>query len=122
MELEVIRTHKKSLPVLQKGITSPSGINTFDAGFDTNINKVDEWEKLKSAGAVFLPAAGHRNASGLYDVGSTGYYWHSSPREDAADYAYLLYFKGFSLYDSHILKRELGPVCPSRHRSEITLP
>ena len=69
---------------------------------------MDEWEKLKSAGAVFLPAAGHRNASGLYDVGSTGYYWHSSPREDAADYAYLLYFKGFSLYDSHILKRELG--------------
>lgn len=80
MELEVIRTHKKSLPFLQKGITSPSGINTFDAGFDTNINKVDEWEKLKSAGAVFLPAAGHWYDD-RYDSGGYARHWHSTAGE-----------------------------------------
>ena len=28
---------------------------------------------------IFLPAAGHRNGTSLYNAGSNGYYWSSSP-------------------------------------------
>ena len=41
--------------------------------------------------SIFLPAAGNRGES-LYDVGSNGYYWTSSPYESDSNYAYNLYF------------------------------
>ena len=40
--------------------------------------------------SIFLPAAGYRNGSSLYYVGSGGYYWSSTPY--GSDYAYYLGF------------------------------
>ncbi len=48
------------------------------------------WETLESAGAVFLPAAGDRFGTAVYDVGSGGYYWSSTA---SAYSAYYLYFR-----------------------------
>ena len=39
----------------------------------------EEWSKMEANGAVFLPAAGCRFGTGVYDVGSNGYYWSASP-------------------------------------------
>ena len=47
----------------------------------------------KSIGnSIFLPAAGGRNGSDLYNAGSYGYYWSSSLCPSNSDYAYFLYF------------------------------
>ncbi len=38
----------------------------------------EEFRTMEQAGVVFLPAAGNRNGTGLYYVGSNGNYWSSS--------------------------------------------
>ena len=42
--------------------------------------------------SIFLPAAGYRDSSGLYYVGSNGSYWSSSLYESTPNRAYALYF------------------------------
>ncbi len=39
---------------------------------------IKDWESAQAAGIVFLPAAGYRFGSDVYDVGGYGYYWSSS--------------------------------------------
>ena len=36
------------------------------------------WSQMESAGCVFLPAAGARGGTSVYDVGTRGFYWASS--------------------------------------------
>ena len=52
---------------------------------------------------IFLPAAGGRNGTNLYSVGSRGYYWSSSLYTGYPDYAWYVYFNsddvGRSDYD-----------------------
>ena len=62
--------------------------------------------------SIFLPAAGCRYGSSLYDAGSYGYYWSSTPY-DSNDYAYSLYFgSGFHyVYDgSRDYGRSVRPI------------
>ena len=42
--------------------------------------------------SIFLPAAGYRYGSSLYDAGENGNYWSSSPNESNVYYAYYLGF------------------------------
>ena len=42
--------------------------------------------------SIFLPAAGFRNGTSLYEAGSEGYYWSSTPNESNTDFACYLYF------------------------------
>lgn len=52
---------------------------------------LNDWSELEAAGAVFLPAACYRNCEGsVYDVGSGGNYWSSTP--NSSQYAWRLYF------------------------------
>ena len=41
---------------------------------------------------IFLPAAGDRSGTSLYDAGSRGYYWSSSLNKGTPDRAWLVYF------------------------------
>lgn len=61
-------------------------------------NRYDEsgWNAMESAGAVFLPAAGYRNDSKIFDKGTDGYYWSSSP--DNTTYAYIIHFCDSRIY------------------------
>ncbi len=69
--------------------TCPEGI-TFKSGFHSDYGEdyyaayqtftADQWLKLESAGAVFLPAAGGRYGSGWYDLQLSGYYWSATER------------------------------------------
>jgi hypothetical protein len=52
---------------------------------------VEQWSKLESAGAVFLPASGGRSGSNVYLVQGYGYYW-SATESIESDYAYCLNF------------------------------
>ena len=67
--------------------TCPAGV-TFKSGFHSESSveaygqyqtfSADQWSKLESAGAVFLPAAGDRGGSVVGDVQRGGLYWSAT--------------------------------------------
>lgn len=82
--------------------------NTSGASFNGNQISATDWASMLEAnGAVFLPAAGWRLGTGVYYVGSDGYYWSATYR--SSDYAYDVYFGG------SILNAE---ECATRSRTE----
>ena len=75
------------LILLPDNWTCPAGV-TFKSGFHSEIGEdyyavyqtftVEQWSKLESAGAVFLPAAGYRAGSSVDFVRYDGYYWSAT--------------------------------------------
>jgi len=67
-------------------------------GFQTNVYSAGDWNRMQSAGAIFLPAGGYRDIARVNMVGSYGCYWTSTCYTD--DSAYELYFldSGFDFY------------------------
>jgi uncharacterized protein (TIGR02145 family) len=51
----------------------------------------EHWAKLEALGAVFLPAAGSRYGSDVYDVQYSGRYW--SATASSSNYSNYLYFR-----------------------------
>ena len=64
----------------------PDGVSTAISGTYT----AEDWSYLEKLGAVFLPAAGYRSGTSLYNLGSDGYYWSSTYESESR--AYLLRF------------------------------
>ena len=56
---------------LPDGLTFTSGEN----GYEQNTYSASDWSKMEANGAVFLPAAGHRTGTGMFNVGFEGDYW-----------------------------------------------
>ncbi len=58
-------------------ITAPTGINDIgNTGWNSNIYTLAQWTEMEAAGAVFLPAAGHRMGTSVST--GLGYYWSST--------------------------------------------
>ena len=57
------------------------------AGYKVQSNKTGYTDKY-----IFLPAAGYRYGTSLYNAGSSGYYWSSSLYASSPNNAYRLYF------------------------------
>ena len=74
--------------------------------FADNTYTAEQWTVMESAGAVFLPAAGYRYGTDVSNVGSSGYYWSSTPSVE--DYAYSLRFGSYSLYRQYYNSRYYG--------------
>ena len=81
--------------------TLPSGVKftANSCGFTTNQYSADEWLVMENAGAVFLPAAGHRFGTKVSDVGAVGYYW--SGTYNASSYVYYFNFTSSNVYASN---------------------
>lgn len=65
--------------------------------------------------SIFLPAAGYRIGSSLYNAGSYGYYWSSSLYSSYSVYAYYLYFYSSNVdwyFDSRDFGHSVRAVCP----------
>ena len=62
----------------------------------------------KNGASIFLPAAGVRNDTYLYDVGSYGDYWSSSLRTNDPNYAYYVLFYSDFVYRYYSLSRYHG--------------
>ena len=87
------------LILLPDNWTCPAGV-TFKSGFHSSYGTeyyaayqtftVEQWSKLESAGAVFLPASGGRYGTYVNYVQYYGYCW--SATEDSSDSAYYLDF------------------------------
>ena len=72
-------------------VALPIGINgTDNSGWEGNNYSADDFALMQSAGAVFLPAAGYRDRTSVYYVGSSGHYWSAS--HSSSGYAYSVYF------------------------------
>ena len=75
------------LILLPDNWTCPAGV-TFKSGFHSSYGAeyyaayqtftADQWSKLESAGAAFLPAAGCRDGSDVYGVQYYGNYWSAT--------------------------------------------
>ena len=96
------------LILLPDNWTCPAGV-TFKSGFHSDWSleaygqyqtfSADQWSKLEKSGAVFLPAAGCRYGSNVYDVQLDGYYWSTTKSDRygesclyfSSNEAYLLY-------------------------------
>ena len=59
--------------------TLPEGLN-FTAEYSdwANVYTAEQWAQMETNGAVFLPAAGYRTGTSVYNVDSSGRYWSSS--------------------------------------------
>ena len=52
--------------------------NENSLGYSSNAISLGLWQQMEAEGAVFLPAAGYREGTLIYQVDGTGYYWSSS--------------------------------------------
>jgi hypothetical protein len=80
-------------PSTEKGLVWAGSYysNSNNDNYSHNSYMASEWDKMESAGAVFLPAVGFRDCGGSVDyVGSLGYYWSSTP--NGSEGAWYLYF------------------------------
>lgn len=76
---------------------------TWTAMQDSNGKSVNGYKvsnKSDNSKYIFLPAAGYRDGAYLYDDGSIGIYWSSTPNPNFQSYAYYLYFFGSSISPS----------------------
>ena len=73
--------------IFKSGFHSSYGVDYY-AAYQTFT--AEQWSKLESAGAVFLPAAGYRYGSNVNNVQDDGNYW--SATESNSDNAYYLDF------------------------------
>ena len=88
--------------------------NQGGASFSSNVITAAQWNTLEQHGAVFLPAAGLRGGTSVYNVGSNGYYWSASYGN--SDIAWFVYFSGSYLstdgnYDGRYYGRSVRLVC-----------
>ncbi|MBR6117408.1 MAG: leucine-rich repeat protein [Paludibacteraceae bacterium] len=74
--------------------TLPSGLSFTNSieNYTTNQYNGADWTAMESAGAVFLPAAGVREGTDIYQVNLYGWYWASTPNETDGGKAYYLWF------------------------------
>lgn len=77
--------------------TLPTGssFNPGLKGWNNNTYDASAWATMKTAGAVFLPAAGSRYGTGVDYVGGGGYYWSSTPYDEGS--AWSVVFGGSSV-------------------------
>ena len=59
-------------------VAAPQNVNSPSGTWGNNSYTASDWSAMQTAGAVFLPAAGRRGGSKVYNVGAYGYYWSSS--------------------------------------------
>ena len=84
------------LILLPDNWTLPTGV-TFtygEGGWSQDTYSASEWSKMEANGAVFLPATGYRDGTGVDYVVSCGLYWSSSANDD-----YSAYCLSFGNYD-----------------------
>ena len=96
------------LILLPDGWETPSSVKfTYAPGnYSTNVYSQDEWAVMQSYGAVFLPAAGLRDGTSVFDVGTLGRYWSPSYYDD--NFAYIVDFLDFYVSASNYDHRNYG--------------
>ena len=95
-----------TVSVLGDGNMSDSYKSFSESDYSSNVYTASQFSQLESAGVVFLPCAGYRYGSGVYDVGSRGYYWPATPGD--TDNAGYMYFDPTNAYAGGRIDRNYG--------------
>lgn len=84
-------------PSRTKGLEWSSGMyyNSKNDNFTHNTYTAKEWDTMEKAGAIFMPAAGYRSGTDMYNVGVECSYWTSTTKNEYR--AYCLGFNSCSL-------------------------
>ncbi len=89
---------KNGIIILPDGVSSTTG---FVSGLDNwTVVTNENWDAMEAAGAVFLPAAGYRSMSYVYEFGNNLYYWSSTHRDNDTAYC-ILFDKGYPYFSSN---------------------
>ncbi|MBQ2187335.1 MAG: hypothetical protein II401_02070 [Bacteroidales bacterium] len=93
---------------------SLNNTNNNGADFGGNSITAQQWNSLEQRGAIFLPAAGDRSGTSIFNAGNYGIYWSSSRRDDSD--AYYFEFNSNTLatdYDSRYYGSSVRLVRPT---------
>lgn len=86
---------------------SLNNTNSSGASYSSNRISQSDWtNRLEANGAVFLPAAGYRGWTNVYNVGSNGFYWSASYYDSNG--AHNVYFYDGSLSPGGWYDRDRG--------------
>lgn len=77
-------------PLTGVTFTGTPQYNTSNAEFSSFTVTTAGWNLMEAAGAIFLPAAGYRSGTSVYNVQSYGNYWSAS--NSSSDNAYRFFF------------------------------
>lgn len=89
------------------GVTAPTGINaTSSTSWDGNRYTATDWAKMEAAGCVFLPAAGRRDGTNIYNVNAYVRYWTST--YSTAGLAYLVDISNTSMNPANDFQKAFG--------------
>ena len=101
----------------QTSYYSLNSTNTYNSNFSTNIITSSQWSTLEQHGAVFLPAAGDRGGTSLYDVGTQGVY-QTATYGDEQSSKYISFNNGAVNFNSYNRRagRSVRLVCQSNPR------
>ena len=96
------------LVLLPDSWTCPAGVQ-FTSGFSSNYSEqayanyqtltLAQWQQLEAAGAVFLPAMGHRNGSSRNLMQFYGYYWAATALDADNAYYFRFHSQEATVYD-----------------------
>ena len=93
------------------GVTAPDNVNESNVAYTSNNYSTADWDKMESAGCVFLPAAGYRTSTNVnltvLPGGIVGKYWSSTPGE-SNDYGIEVFFDESSLEPARNFSRSYG--------------
>ncbi|MCQ2319172.1 MAG: hypothetical protein MJZ90_09695, partial [Bacteroidales bacterium] len=93
------RTDASSLRAWKDLGNNVKGLVILPDGTDASVmSSITSTADLETYGAVFLPAAGYRYGTDVYDAGSYGFYWSGTPSEDYEDDAYSVSFCSGDVY------------------------
>lgn len=96
--------------ILPDDWVKPSGVSFYSGasdGYSDNTYTATQWSKMQGNGAVFLPAAGWRDGTSVYDAGSIGYYW-SSTASASTSACYVVFSSGSLNPQGYFLGRRFG--------------
>ena len=89
------------------GVTAPTGINaTSSTSWSGNKYTATDWAKMEAAGCAFLPAAGRRDGTSIYNVNEYVRYWTST--YSTAGLAYLVDIRNTSMNPANDFQKSFG--------------
>ena len=68
-----------TVAILGDGNMSSNNLSFNESDYADNVYTAEEFAQFEAEGCVFLPCAGYRYGSNVYDVGSYGSYWSATP-------------------------------------------
>ncbi len=95
---------------------SLNNTNSSGASYSSNTITASQWSTLEQAGAVFLPAAGYRVGTSVYDGGGGGHYLSASYGNSNSTYQLFFYYSDlYTLSNGRIYGLGVRLVAPAEN-------